>query len=392
MVFHSGNADQKTGMSGLIRLSIALLVFLPAAPTSTARAECDLRGSIRSLAYRAGILRDIGPWGDRWYPGEALDLTLPPTTPTSGASVFIINVGRPLPKPVAVVKVFPKDSPDAVRESQAIEFLHQLGLHHSEPALILKTIERPDTGERIQISTYAGQDVEALLGETQPGRDRNLIQVNSDVAAALAELHQAGPHANPNAQATLEYLDHELERLKGIASNLDTNRPLGMKLLETSDVTPEDLRSLQSLLNRSAAAYAKRGVVSPSVIHGDAHPGNFGVRSASPPVMIFDAPALAGFVDGHGDPMADVGRYSAGLVVDCLNAGFSPARIRAIQRDFIDRYFKRVDLPLETEVEAIRFHQLRFYAVVIEEATRPTLKIPAATRAKLIRYLLSNFH
>ncbi len=374
-----------------ILLFVGILTLSPAALAPAARAGC-VDGAMRTELELADLSARL-PVQLRDEFGFSGRVRVAPsgTKPTSGARVFLIHEPGS-PEPVAVAKVFQKNSSDPDLEPRALAILDSLGLEKSRTPRFLHQGKVSATGEPLMISAYAGPDLERLVFESARGTKSGARAVEGAVtrlAEALAELHRKGPHLAPDHPEVGIYVDYELGKISRLVADLRGETELRRRLMERAGARAEDLRAIGATLEEAAGAYKAAGVRRPSVIHGDAHPGNFAESAGVP--RIFDAPALVGFADGHGDPWADAGRFTAGLMVAALDAGLPVERGRALQALFLDRYLTITGETLESGSAALRFHQLRFYGVALAEVTRDQLKVGNSTRARLIRYLRENF-
>jgi thiamine kinase-like enzyme len=323
-------------------------------------------------------------------------MTTPGTRPTTGARIYLLSE-EPESLPTLVAKVFRHDSQEMIEEAQAIRLIQRLGLRHSSTPKIRYLGKVDRTGEPLLISSYMGEDLESVIaaathGSTATHESRSAaFDGVSRASRGLQELHAQGPHLLSNHSSVLEYFEYELNKLKALTQDLESESPLRKRLEERVRLTSDEADRLARIFSHARKNYERVGVKNPSMIHGDAHPGNLTRVPDSDRLGIFDAPALIGFADGHGDPLADVGRFSAGIIVTALERGTSLDLARQLQERFLGEYFQLAGLSRAENRTALKFHQLRFYGVVLSEALRHRLKVGHRARRQLIELVLREF-
>ena len=332
---------------------------------------------------------------------EPLRLSLPPTLPTSGAEVYlVVHPSRPLP--AAVLKVFKKRA-DLEREIQAKETIQELRMRFTEVV--------PYLG----VGTVGDEKLPALLMEYSPNLDYDarlfeyarksdpiekeklLVRFETALEAlsfSMLEFHTRSHDLGWGKYEIEEFRKHELLRFRETTQDLkDPTSRLFTYLKDQHGFSADQLASVRKLFSTVDQKYEYRPLLNPSLIYADAHPGNFTFEMFSGEVGIFDLEKAYYFTQGKhsADPLQDVGRFAAGLMITGFDAGLSWNEIQKFRATFFQSYFHSRQEYLNA-IEALQFHELRFVAIVLNEGLRNgPKKVGEPTRKRLIEVLLNEF-
>ena len=261
-------------------------------------------------------------------------------TGASGAPVYLI-IDNLTNQPVGILKKFP-DQSEFARELSALSKLHSIPLDEVNAPKVLGTARTVDSG--IMVTSLApGKPVDELIqligkAKTEPERITAIENLKNSLksnASALAELHTK-PFGSGN-EVSMSFIDKFANAINDMGQKILRMSNEGD--IQFSSLTPENFSTnIDQLI-----ADFKSNPGTSSIIHGDAHPGNF-FYNADNGITFIDTPTLHFSLDGAGLPIGSAGRdyvnyiQKIELFAQKYNINLTNTEIKAIQDTFTDAY------------------------------------------------------
>jgi hypothetical protein len=313
-------------------------------------------------AIAAWLTKEIGA-------KEGTVVLKPLGSPGSGALVYAVTVEG---KMIGVFKVFP-DKGEMLRELAALERLRSAGLKHMEAggtseASVIEGVPGKTGNQRggALLEPAKGHFVQDRIidaGKLPAGPDRikavgELEKDVQRVAQAMAEMHDQMSSGQAVAK---DFKEKEIGFLNGRWDKIKGNLPTGSSAAD-----------LEKGLTKTAADF-RTAKVDATVVHGDAHTGNFSVQDSGK-VSVIDTETLFRSVNAKGEGQApaaiDVGRYYESLFTHARLNGLTAAEADQLQKSFLAAYRAAAKGGGGEGLDAaMRFYQANWELIIIQQAT-----------------------
>jgi hypothetical protein len=257
-----------------------------------------------------------------------------------------------------------------------------LGRHGSAGVAFM----RPAEGEFV---VSALRRVGALTGDERASQLAHLRRDVQRVARGMAELHDT---AASGSLVTDAMKDSEIHWLRDRWTRIATETPAG----SGTPAIPRDMAAdIETQLDELFDQFRDADVPA-TIVHGDAHGGNFSVAPDGH-VDTIDVETMWRSVDpsGHGTaPQAtDAGRFSEWLMTAGAEHGLSPAETQELQRAFLEAY-RQASQTARTSGGAfdvaLRFYQVNFDTIVLRAEIRRLGASFDPSRSSTLQRLLRN--
>ncbi|KAJ5265536.1 hypothetical protein N7505_004586 [Penicillium chrysogenum] len=168
------------------------------------------------------------------------------------------------------------------------------------------------------------------------------------VARTLARLHTHSVEGRPGTEYLEWYFNAATKRVQQALVYKDIIRSAGLEV----DQLPEKMNQLVADCKRDIASRPRT-----TVVHGDAHPGNFFYDSATGHVTMIDTTTLHCSLDENGEPVGvperDLGHFMHMLRRTGEQYGLTRQEMQESTADFVEAYLGNAAAP--ANVQIIRF-------------------------------------
>ena len=268
----------------------------------------------------------------------------------SGAPVYLIHNAEG--EIVGALKIFPK-AEEFARELSSLQKLGTMQLTFGQGVNakgVARTTSASGQGGMLVSSAAEGQALNRMMaataGKSGPARLQAFADLKAAIIAnarALSRLHSSVPAG----EVADSYVQRHVDATMDITGKLEAQEPkLSAVGLDPATIRPR--------VNKLVAAF-KQHPGGSSVVHGDAHPGNFFYDPASGITMI-DTPTLHYSLDAQGNPIGSAGRDVANFGQKLANFGrtygLSPTEIGDLQSVFRTNYVEAGGGPSTPEADA----------------------------------------
>ena len=268
----------------------------------------------------------------------------------SGAPVYLIHSSDG--QVVGALKIFPK-AEEFARELSALQKLGTMELTFGKGVGakgVARTSSVGGQGGMLVSSAAEGQALNRMMAaaasKSGPARTKAFADLKAAVIAnarTLSRLHSS----QPAGEVSGSYIQRHVDAALDITGKLEAN---GAKL-SAAGLDPANIRPR---VNELVTAFREHPGGS-SVVHGDAHPGNFFYDPATGITMI-DTPTLHYSLDAAGNPIGSAGRDVANFGQKLANFGRSygltPTEIAELQTLFKANYVEAGGGPSTKEADA----------------------------------------
>jgi hypothetical protein len=287
----------------------------------------------------------------------------------SGAQVFLVrSEGRVL----GIFKIF-RDQAEMLREISSLRRIADLELSSLEPVGMAALGRTGDAGVgfmRPAEGEFVASTLRSVGGLSGPARADAIARLRRDVervARAMAELHEAG---NSGRLVSDALKDSEIHWLRDRWSRIVAmTTPSGSPAIPPA--TSDDIEAMLADLFQDF----RRADIPATMVHGDAHGGNFSVAPDGH-VDTIDVETMWRSVDatGHGtSPQAtDAGRFAEWIMTEGAARGLTGDETAAMQRAFLTAYRGAATTSTNggSFDVALRFYQINLDTIVLRSEIR----------------------
>lgn len=321
------------------------------------------------IAHTEDLTHDLAAFAAGYFGVDAGGIQLQsPSVLARGLSqvYFVLHKGKRL----GVVKAFIGKETELLREVLSLALLRnaQLPAFHAVEAYAIGKIEFEGKPESVLLMEAAqGQELEIQRRNIadKPTTHPEWVALNEAVATTakgLAQLHaKFKPSLENSPQNIQRYVAHELKMLGRIATLMEPLVAEGFLTQAQWEKVSADLIAVGKKFEQDPKEY--------TVVHGDAHLGNFVAAPGKPTVQLIDTEKLYYSVAEPSDAMTDVGRLLASLEFAMKRLPTSEDKVLALQGKALTAYLAEReklspgagDIPVAT----LRFHMIRYYGVLL---------------------------
>lgn len=304
-----------------------------------------------------------------------IELSAPPSPTRDASRVYLVDFKG---KRIAVLKVFVKNDHEFLREVLSLRYLRESRLKDLHPVKAYGAAKVDYDGSLhgvLLMEPAPGLEIEGMVRRfARALRDRSpekeisnqrqaLLEATKRAGQGLAELHSRSTLKEPRPAVEKSYKEYELAKLNGIPSIVKRLLPLGL-------LTSDEFKQGEAKILDLAARFPEQ-VQRFSVIHGDAHLGNFYFDRQSNKFSAIDTEKLYYSVEEVADSVADAARFLGSLETSKEREHMPHAEIEALKRSFLDGYIEhRRKLGDNVDMSTLQAHMMRYYAVVLLDAER----------------------
>ncbi|KAJ5800401.1 uncharacterized protein N7518_002469 [Penicillium psychrosexuale] len=165
------------------------------------------------------------------------------------------------------------------------------------------------------------------------------------VARTLARLHTHSVEGRPGTEYLQWYFNAATKRVQQALLYKDLIRSAGLE----ADQLPEKMNQLIADCKRDIASHPRT-----TVVHGDAHPGNFFYDRATGHVTMIDTTTLHCSLDENGEPLGvperDLGHFVHMLRRTGEQYGLTRQEMQESTTDFVEAYLGNAAAPVSIEI------------------------------------------
>jgi hypothetical protein len=199
----------------------------------------------------------------------------------------------------------------------------------------------------------------------------------------LAELHSAAPDGQRAIDP--EFKEYEIKKVR------EYLKPEAFKVFEQRGwLSQKEAAKLQAVIEDRIQKYSGITSIPGAFTHRDAHPGNIIKDFSDQSMHLIDNETLMwsvrkenGKVYGVGDPLADIGRFVAGLTLQAKRGKMSDADIAEVTNEFIENYEAKMSFDRMDFKASLDFYFIRFAAVVLNQEHSNSANTPDMQRQML---------
>ncbi|MCE5318369.1 MAG: phosphotransferase [Parachlamydia sp.] len=229
-------------------------------------------------------------------------------------------------------------------------------------------------------SVAPGQGVDDYLAEVGTSDDRTQAMETAksavkQTAKALAELHQAKANQEATPITSKQITTHLSQKLSILENHAKTLSLPGIdfKNLKRATITsPSFVRVFSEQISREFLSHPGKG----SILHGDAHPGNFFYDAETNKLTMIDLPSSSPTYDGTNGLMSsawDSQNFVFKIANNRMN-GMTSKEVSELERTFKDTYREALRGSILTTPEAEKLaaldkviNSLAYYTTVIND-------------------------